>query len=69
MPTRRDDGGGGRMMTARPLPVLMIAVVMVMVRDVIFRKMTNQNQIDTNEMTNTETKYQTDFILPQNTNI
>ena len=31
--------------------------------------MTNQNQTDTNEMTNTETKYQTNFILPQNTNI
>ena len=38
-------------------------------RDVIFRKMTNRNQTDTNEMTNTETKYQTNFILPQNTNI
>ena len=31
------------------------------VRDVIFRKMTNQNQTDTNEMATTETKYQTDF--------
>ena len=37
--------------------------------DVIFRKMTNRNQTDTNEMTNTEAKYQTNFILPQNTNI
>ena len=30
-------------------------------RDAIFRKMTNQNQTDTNEMATTETKYQTDF--------
>ena len=29
--------------------------------DVIFRKMTNQNQTDTNEIATTETKYQTDF--------
>ena len=32
-----------------------------MSRDVIFRKMTNQNQTDTNEIATTETKYQTDF--------
>ena len=38
-------------------------------RDVIFRKMTNRNQTDTNEMTTIETKYQNNFILPQNTNI
>ena len=31
--------------------------------------MTNRNQTDTNEMTTTETKYPTDFILPKNTNI
>ena len=31
--------------------------------------MTNRNQTDTNEMAATETKYQTDFILPKNTNI
>ena len=31
--------------------------------------MTNRNQTDTDEMTNTETKYQTNFILPQKTNI
>ena len=31
------------------------------IRDATFRKMTNQNQTDTNEMTTTETKYQTDF--------
>ena len=31
--------------------------------------MTNRNQTDTNEIANTETKYKTDFILPQNTNI
>ena len=31
--------------------------------------MTNRNQTDTNEMATTETKYQTDFILPKNTNI
>ena len=30
-------------------------------RDAIFRKKTNRNQTDTNEMTTTETKYQTDF--------
>ena len=30
-------------------------------RDAIFRKMKNRNQTDTNEMTTTETKYQTDF--------
>ena len=38
-------------------------------RDVIFRKKTNRNQTDTNQMTTTETKYQTNFILPKNTNI
>ena len=32
-----------------------------LIRDAIFRKMTNQNQTDTNEMATTETKYQTDF--------
>ena len=30
-------------------------------RDATFRKMTNQNQTDTNEMATTETKCQTDF--------
>ena len=35
----------------------------------IFRKMTKQNQTNINEMTTTETKYQTDFLLPKNTNI
>ena len=30
-------------------------------RDATFRKMTNRNQTDTNEMATTETKYQTDF--------
>ena len=30
--------------------------------------MTKRNQTDTNEMANTETKYQTDFILAKNTN-
>ena len=30
--------------------------------------MRNQNQTDTNEIATTETKYQTDFILPKNTN-
>ena len=38
-------------------------------RDVIFRKMTNQNQTDTNEMATIETKYQTDFYSAENTNI
>ena len=33
-----------------------------------FRKMTNQNQTDTNERVTTETKYQTDVFLPKNTN-
>ena len=41
----------------------------VRARDVIFRKITNRNQTDTNEITNTETTYQTNFILPQNTDI
>ena len=31
--------------------------------------MTNQNQTDTNEIATTETKFQNNFILPQNTNI
>ena len=31
--------------------------------------MTNRNQTDTNEMATIETKYQTIFILPKNTNI
>ena len=31
--------------------------------------MTNRNQTDTNEIANTETKYQTDFILLKNTDI
>ena len=34
---------------------------MISTRDAIFRKMTNRNQTDTNEMTTTETKYETDF--------
>ena len=38
------------------------------IRDVIFKKMKNQNQTDTNEMANTETKYQADFFLPKNIN-
>ena len=33
----------------------------VMSRDATFRKMTNRNQTDTNEIATTETKYQTDF--------
>ena len=37
------------------------AAAEVPIRDAIFRKMTNRNQTDTNEMTTTETKYQTDF--------
>ena len=42
----------------------------VISRDAIFRKMTNQNQIDTNEMATTETKYQTNFYSAEkNTNI
>ena len=45
------------------------AIQVLKTRDVIFRKMTNRNQTDTNEMTNTETKYQTNFILPQSTDI
>ena len=31
--------------------------------------MTNLNQTDTSEIATTVTKYQTDFILPKNTNI
>ena len=38
-------------------------------RDAIFRKMTNQNQTDTNEMATTETKYQTDFYSAEKYNI
>ena len=37
------------------------ACVCVWVRDATFRKMTNQNQTDTNEMATTETKYRTDL--------
>ena len=33
----------------------------VCVRDAIFRKITNRNQNDTNEIATTETKYQNDF--------
>ena len=33
----------------------------LLTRDATFRKMTNRNQTDTNEMATTETKYQTDF--------
>ena len=39
------------------------------IRDVIFRKMTNQNQTNTNKMATTETKYQTNFYSAKNTNI
>ena len=35
--------------------------IMVRSIDALFRKMTNRNQTDTNEMATTETKYQTDF--------
>ena len=39
-------------------------------RDATFRKMTNRNQTDTNEMATTETKYQTDlYSSEKNTNI
>ena len=39
-------------------------------RDATFRKMTNQNQTDTNEMTTTETRNTKPiFILPKNANI
>ena len=31
------------------------------IRDATFRKMTNRNQTDTNEMATTKTEYQTDF--------
>ena len=34
-------------------------------RGAIFRKITSQNQTDTNEMATTETKYQTDFYSAQ----
>ena len=40
-----------------------------MTRGVIFRKISNRNQTDTNEMATTETKYQTDFYSVKNTNI
>ena len=36
-------------------------ILSMVIRDVIFRKMKNQNQTDTSEMATTETKYQTDF--------
>ena len=38
-------------------------------RDVMFRKMTDRNQADTNEMATTETKYQTKLHFAKNTNI
>ena len=38
-------------------------------RGAIFRKFSNRNQTDTNEMATTETKYQTDFYSAKNTNI
>ena len=38
-------------------------------RDVIFRKMTNQNQTDTNEMATKKPNTKPIFILPKNTNI
>ena len=34
-------------------------------RGAIFRKMTNRNQTNTNEMATTETKYQTDFYFAE----
>ena len=42
---------------------------MVFGRGAIFRKFSNRNQTDTNEMATTETKYQTDFYSAKNTNI
>ena len=41
---------------------------MIPIRDVIFRKMTNRNQTDTNEMATTETKYQTNFYFSKKQN-
>ena len=41
----------------------------VSTRGAIFRNISNRNQTDTNEMANTETKYQTDFYSAKNTNI
>ena len=41
----------------------------VATRDVIFRKISNQNHTDTNETPTTKTKYQTDFYAAENTNI
>ena len=42
----------------------------VNIRDAIFRKLTNRNQTNTNEIATTETKYQTDFLFfRENTNI
>ena len=38
-------------------------------RDATFRKMTNRNQIDANEIATTETKNQIDFILPKKNDI
>ena len=38
-------------------------------RGAIFRKISNRDQTDTNEMATTETKYQTDFYSAKNTNI
>ena len=37
----------------------------ILIRGAIFRKITSQNQTDTNEMATTETKYQTDFYSAQ----
>ena len=43
--------------------------LMAKTRGAIFRKVSNRNQTDTNEMETTETKYQTDFYSAKNTNI
>ena len=59
--------GGGGQLTADPFVPPGCAtgcnctLKIIRSRDAIFRKITNQNQTDTNEMATTETKYQTDF--------
>ena len=57
---------GGPQLAWRLLPrtqtrIGLVGLVLVWFSDAIFRKMTNRNQTDTNEMATTETKYQTDF--------
>ena len=64
------DQGWGQSADCREFGCLVSGdFVCVLIRDVIFRKMTNRNQTDTNEMATIETKYQTDLYSAENTKI